>query len=405
MGIVFDGQRDRLLTLETASPNYEYLTWVKDQGKPWKKLIGVKGPPFSQKAFAGIRLLNLWTLNRVMLHYEVDSTHWETWLWDGTRWAKDTKSKVFPPTFKLAFDSRRNRVLAYGLRGAFNYSIWEWTLANGWKLIVPNVTGLPLRRDTDPYMAYDPVRDRLVIYFDRSGNKSMFYEWDGKNWKVFKSPQFPNVPFAYLSYSPSLEGCVLFGGWDTVLKPTFVNNGGVWLWKGGKLTKLPNASLPNARSTEGLANGYSFDPNRNLLWISYRGEVPTSLWKFKVGSLQTGRSVYHLGEKVLFDVNLPKQASHVFVGFLSLGQTPMIPVRVRKYFGVQSLPLAPDLLFQASMGFGLFTPLSGTGKGRYTLPIPQDKGLLGLHLFGSGVSFGRQGLSAVADQVAFRISR
>ena len=404
-GLAMDVKRDRLLTLAPEAPSYlTFYTWVKEPGKHWRKLPGGTGPTIASfLSPSNASLLSMPALDLVMFHFN-GGQGWETWLWNGKKWTQDKRANGFPPTAKMVFDPRGKRVLAFGLRTALDYSLWEWTLSGGWKLLVSKVRGLLGGKSVGHWLAYDPVRDRLVLYY--SGFKNYIYEWDGKTWTVFKSPQIPDLGDPYFIYHPDLEGCVLFGGTDSNIKPSWGVNPKTWLWKGGNLTRISSAILPETRSTEGgNSNGATFDPNRNLLWISYRGEVPTSLWKFKVGSLQTDRSVYHLGEKVLFDVNLPKQASHVFVGFLSLGQTPMIPVRVRKYFGVQSLPLAPDLLFQASMGFGLFTPLSGTGKGRYTLPIPQDKGLLGLHLFGSGVSFGPKGLSAVADQVAFRISR
>ncbi len=406
-GVVMDGKRDRLLTLATEAPSFQiFYTWVKDPGQPWRKLKGGTGPVIQKfLSPSNARLVSIPALDLVLFHFN-GGQGWETWLWDGTQWKQDRRSTEMPPLANMVLDPKRNRILAYGFRSGFDYSLWEWTSSKGWKLLVPKVTGIPKKKHVTPYMAFDPFRDKLILFYPQDPPKqSMFYEWDGKAWKVFQSSQFPNVPFPYLVYHPGLNGTLLFGGWDLKLRPGIVNNGKTWLWKDGKATQLPNAFLPETRSTEGGPIGGWLDPNRMELWAGYMQKVPTTLWKFRVGSLQTDRKSYRLGENVVFDVHFPAQANRPFVAFLSLGQSPMIPVMIRKYYGVRSLPLAPDALFQASMGFGLFTALSATGKGRITLGIPKDSRLLGLHLFGSGVTLGPQGVSDVADQVAFWISK
>ena len=404
-GLAYDAVNDRLMTLAAVAPYYSfYYTWVKEPGKSWRKLKALPAPPIIRKWNRGAHLLSLPSLGLVMLHYTTPNG-WETWIWDGKAWKKDP-STVIPPTDVMAFDPRRGRVLAFGYRKYPDYSLWEWYPQSGWKLLVPKVTGLPYRRYPDPFMAYDPVRDRLVMYYPLLAPKqSLIYEFDGKKWQVFQSAQIPNLKAAYIEYHPSLGGCLFFGGLNETRYPQGrFSNGSTWLWKGGKLTKLPSARLPEAFDFP-WPHGACFDPKRNELWMAYRKENPTVLWKFLTGSLRVNRPALRLGETITFDVQMPQQAKHLFFGFLSLGQSPAIPVLRRKYYGVQALPLAPDALFQASMSFGLRALLSSKGRGRYSLSIPKDPRLLGLHFFGSGVTLGPSGLSAVADQVKLRITK
>ncbi len=95
----------------------------------------------------------------------------ETWVYDGTRWQQ--VSQTSPP----------------GVRGGRS-------------------------------LAYDPVRDRVVLFGDAPDPEDVTWEFDGSQWIARPTPFHPdeNRSFIQLAYDTKHEAVILFGGYD----------GGLW---------------------------------------------------------------------------------------------------------------------------------------------------------------------------------
>jgi hypothetical protein len=90
----------------------------------------------------------------------VTSNNYETWLWDGVTWrsAQDPRSPSY--LSGLAYDKKRQRVL--GFTGG---SLMEWGgEGQGWHLLYQGPGG-PMAQPHE--VEYDPVRDRLVVLWNR----------------------------------------------------------------------------------------------------------------------------------------------------------------------------------------------------------------------------------------------
>ena len=121
----------------------------------------------------------------------------ETWLWNGARWIQRHTTQSPPPRslHEMVYDSARQRIVLFGGRFQkptentdYGFLSDTWAFKNNeWTQI--ETADAPSPRYW-PGMAYDPVRDRIVLY---GGSTSDFasgevtnihdtWEFDGTNW-------------------------------------------------------------------------------------------------------------------------------------------------------------------------------------------------------------------------------
>ncbi|HHI78735.1 MAG TPA: hypothetical protein ENK02_02005 [Planctomycetes bacterium] len=406
ISLVVDTKRDQLI-LFGGSPygNTPSRIWVKKGEKVWApKIIGML-PNIGMNWFnRSSSLVYHETLGLAMLHFN-GVNGWVTWLWDGVAWKEDRSLKK-PQNSQLIYDPVRKRILAFdrpnfNYGNCTNYNTWEWSPKVGWKVIRQGQK-VCLRG----VFVWDPVRDRLINFYREriKGVPTPFLrEWDGKTWKLMPGKFAPPFEASKAFFHPSLGGVVFVGGefFDPTGRPYLKT----WLWDGKSGSEISSAQLkfPNDHQFEHL-NWVAYNPARNQA-IGLLNEYPggTPLWVFRLNSLKTTEPYPHLQETFQLQVDLPRRAGDLFLFFFSFSHRPGIPVFHQPFYGDRLLPLAPDVLFQASLGFGLRTVLNAKGQGSISMAFSKDPRFLGLEVYASGVSFNGQGITDASDEVLLRL--
>lgn len=92
----------------------------------------------------------------------------------------ETQPAFTSPAF--VYDSERRKILLFGGNGqaGAGNETWEWDgTAGTWTRRTPS---LAPPKTLDPYMAFDPVRARMVMVTSSNGNQQATWEWDGASW-------------------------------------------------------------------------------------------------------------------------------------------------------------------------------------------------------------------------------
>src|SRR5262249_3087784 len=130
----------------------------------------------------------------------------------------------------------------------------------------------PPRRD--PGLAYDSVRNRVVLFGGFSGAQlGDTWEWDGNSWLQRPTPPllWPRENLA-LAFDAARGRTVLFGGY-TIVSP-FVFGAyfaDTWEWDGNTWFAMTPATSPPARAYHGLC----YDSSRAVT-VLFGGAGPTS---------------------------------------------------------------------------------------------------------------------------------
>jgi hypothetical protein len=178
----------------------------------------------------------------------------ETWIWSGANW-----TQIFPvnhPTERTAhamvYDSLRSRIVLFGGRHAkttlegdislFN-DTWVWNGTN-WSQI--NTPSAPDPRQLFG-MAYDAVRDRVVLYggtrraADGETLEAVYdtWEFDGTTWTKVLDTGEPKVGFPQLAFDLKRNQMILVGVDSTLATLMYAYDSAAHVWN--KLTpeKLP----------------------------------------------------------------------------------------------------------------------------------------------------------------------
>ena len=175
----------------------------------------------------------------------------QTWEFDGTGWtqAHPASSPSARTGAGMAFDSTRNRVVLFGGHdsnsGQRMADTWQWDGAN-WVQLTPSVS--PYARLWHA-MAYDPVRDRIVLFGGDHiqpyslGDENDTWEWDGAQWRRDWTDAAPSIRAGHsMVYDSGLGRMVLFGGFNAGVTPnTFSNE--TWELGGGVVTPAGSPAL------------------------------------------------------------------------------------------------------------------------------------------------------------------
>ena len=160
--------------------------WTWD-GTQWKNL-DLATPPVRFHAMSSANAFhpNLFLLGG----FDVDNQMFdEFWAWDGTTWAQ--LDLPLPPALshaRMAFDTNRVQMVLFGgtTRPRLPFALQNdtWVLTDGaWQQV--NIGGPAPSPRGGHVMAYDPVRERVVLYggFDADDQRlADTWEWDGSTW-------------------------------------------------------------------------------------------------------------------------------------------------------------------------------------------------------------------------------
>lgn len=195
----------------------------------------------------------------------------ETWEFDGTSWSQRSSATAPPARYgrKLAFDSARGRVIAFG--GDMGASLvaptselWEW---DGTTWTERTLSG-PSPRNFFA-LAYDEVRRRLVL-FGGSVNQQPLgdtWEFDGRTWTQALPMTAPSArAFHSMAWDSRRQRVVLVGG---------ENATGTWEWDGQTWALRPSAVMPPS-----IAAAMAFDASRQKLVLVTQPPNPIQTWEW-----------------------------------------------------------------------------------------------------------------------------
>jgi predicted Ser/Thr protein kinase len=189
----------------------------------------------------------------------------------------------------FAYDSRRGRCVfyggvTYGEGKGVHGDMWSWN-GEAWSQI--DLSGPTPGVRYGHAMAYDPGRDRLVLFGGKlkNGKKSVFtnevWEFDGSDWERKKPAQpLPAVrAWAGLVYVPAKRALFLFGGSGQIYSQGQLDDfGDLWSWDGARWIEHRSEPSPSGRHGFGLA--YDTQRQRLVLFGGYsEGKATDDLWE------------------------------------------------------------------------------------------------------------------------------
>lgn len=259
MAAAYDARRGRTVVLDTSG------TW-EWTGSGWRFFEGA-GPTRSDLiavafdaacgetvTFGGTRMTN-------------NTSHDETWSFNGTRWLQHPALGPSPPARSLhsmTYDSARNAIVMFGGsqimsgadQGFVPPDVWEWSGPCDAKVWTRIVAAGPSARYTAA-LAFDAQRGKTVLFGgnDATGARGDTWEWDGTAWTerpdatTDTSPPAARIEHA-LAYDPRRQRVILFGGRAGATK---LNDS--WEWDGtlGTWTELAAVASPSIRSSMTMA--------------------------------------------------------------------------------------------------------------------------------------------------------
>ncbi len=153
----------------------------------------------------------------------------------------------------MAYDPVREQLVLFGGRRSTlsdRTSVWD---GRTWKDVTP-VSGNPAARQQHA-MAFDPVRQQIVLYGGLDAGSAVrddTWVWDGSAWtELSLATQPPARRGATMAMDPHRQQVVLYGGRDadSPLDDT-------WIWDGTTWTEIDATPTPPARSAHAMA----YDP-------------------------------------------------------------------------------------------------------------------------------------------------
>ncbi|MFH1230482.1 MAG: fibronectin type III domain-containing protein [Planctomycetota bacterium] len=207
--MAYDSARGKVVLfggmMATLSDTYEDIrsdeTWEWD-GTDWTLKTPVHKPSgrrVSAMAYDSKRAKTILSGGETDIDYSD-----ETWEWDGTDWT--LRTPVHKPLGQwgtaMAYDSNRHKIFFF--RGfGWMTEMCEWDGAN-WVITTPANNSAKCSHA----MAYDPIRDRMVLI-----GQDETWEYDDTNWSL-KSPEDKPMPIwgHALVYDDARHKVVLFGG-------------------------------------------------------------------------------------------------------------------------------------------------------------------------------------------------
>jgi hypothetical protein len=196
----------------------------------------------------------------------------DMWEFDGTDWTRlCTGCGPGERTFhSMVYDSARDRIVLFGGSDfpvtTHHGDVWEWD-GTSWAQITPGGSAPSARRSA--YMAYDSLRERVVLFGGRNG-ASVFdnvYEYDGTDWTGPVTPatrpsaRHDDSASSAATFDPIRGRMIVYGGCTALDCSTTVDS--AWAWDGMAWTELCSACTGDPR----YAATVEFDPIRDRLVV------------------------------------------------------------------------------------------------------------------------------------------
>ncbi|HVT05611.1 MAG TPA: hypothetical protein VHL58_19810 [Thermoanaerobaculia bacterium] len=272
--IVYDAKLDRLvlfggMTKVDANRNTFQLgdTW-EWTGKSWIQIFTAKAPS-ARSAFAMVydsaRSQEVLFGGTAGLDSDKKPVVLgDTWVFHDQNWSQ-VNTPSSPPARSLAaaaYDPIRDRVILFG---GFNgttdiFDSWEFD-GTTWR--ETQVAGPQIR---DPFMTYDVLRNDVVLLGENSKNESEMYHYVSGAWEKLTPAHLPTcVLLASMAYDTTKNRIVLVNG----VCPSGATPQETWIWDGADWTKKDVKILPG--QVTGVAMTY--DPTRDEVFLFGGGAV------------------------------------------------------------------------------------------------------------------------------------
>jgi hypothetical protein len=274
----------------------------------------------------------------------------------------------------------------------------------------------PQSRDSHA-MAYDSGRNRTVLFGGYGGGVNPLgdtWEWNGANaaWTQVASTG-PQSRYEHaMAYDSGRNRTVLFGGYASGIG----NLGDTWEWDGATAAWTQVASTgPQSRRDHAMA--YDSGRNRTVLFGGYGGSALGDTWEW--GGPPASASAYGTGcgspaltispgalprinttAQALL-TNIPASLAFVCLGW-SNTTTGLFPLPL----SLAGFGLPGCLLQQSAEGGSLPVTPTGVGTATFSVPLPNNIGLLGLRLYLQGWAIApgyNPGGAIVSNGLAWRI--
>ncbi|MEM7201647.1 MAG: kelch repeat-containing protein [Planctomycetota bacterium] len=283
--VAYDSARQRVMRVAGSAARgglVEPRHTAHWDGSAWHEATGAGGPTLRFSAGVASDLQR----RRVVLFggddgvalYAPTSPLADTWEWDGVQWSQLAPA-VAPPArwgHAMVYDRARQRVVLFGGSDAAGLyparsplgDTWEWD-GTTWHPMSP-ATGPSAR--WGHAMAYDPVRQRVVLFGGQtrksaSSAQGDFWEWDGTQWSEIRPGLLPPAQSRAAMACDTTQGRVLLVGAAMT-----------WAWDGTTWRQVPTATQPTAStSSEALVEDVA-GQQMVLFGSSYPPEIHTWTW-------------------------------------------------------------------------------------------------------------------------------
>lgn len=187
----------------------------------------------------------------------------DLWAFDGRRWAALPASGDRLSGIRLAFDSRRARLVSWGGFDGSARGDLRVLEPDGWR----TVGTYPDMRASEPGTAYDPRRDRLIAFGGSASHDHVYgetWEHDGTRWTRIDVASPPARQAHVMVFDERRRRVVVFGGIGAAAArgeraPIL---GDTWEYDGTRWIRL-DAAGPSPR----LIAGATYDSRRGMVVI------------------------------------------------------------------------------------------------------------------------------------------
>lgn len=404
-----DTARNRIVSLgcrDSSNPLPDTWEWDGDR---WH-FAEVPGPPpltGTAIAFDPVRARSVLfggTLARTMNVTDA------TWEWDGVAWVSRTLATrpLARSGHAMAYDQARGQIVMFGgyVLDPFGYPIFfgdTWVYdGTTWS----SRPGGPSGRNGHA-MAYDPIRQRVVMHGWGADGDLRTWEWDGATWTGITTTNPPQVGGGCgMAFDPTRGKVVLVG---LLGSPSPSGRIGTWEWTGTAWTPVATSSDPLARSNLAVA----FDPVRQqiLLHGGRHCRIPQSCigrsdtWALgtpltpQLGDFGAGCSA---GTPPVLGSPTPYLGHRDFVLELR-AVAPHAVCAVGIAASPQSLALGPCTIYLANVIDVRAATANAYGVAKASLPLPVTPSLRGVALVTQGVVLASPGAVAGLDFSAARV--
>lgn len=267
-------------------------TWTWD-GSTWTRVPATTTP----SARNGHKMVEVTRHGRIVLFGGDDGQGWpnwtlfgDTWAWDGTTWSHVTTTGSPGPrtNYAMAYDAARDRIVLHGgiqsIRQADTWT-FDWTTRT-WTQVA---SGHPLNRSNHS-LAYDEAHEQVVMFGGDCGGcgnppgpLDETWLWNGRAWTRARPTHSPPArQWASMAWDPVRERIVLYGGSDGT---TWLSD--TWEWDGTDWTRRTPASVPPA--LVGARNGLVYDPSTAglLAYAHDRATRAHETWRYATDDVAT----------------------------------------------------------------------------------------------------------------------